>query len=127
MDIVDRIDVLAKQKGWSRSEVLRQIGLQPAAASDWRKGKSSPEKHINNLANVLETTPEYLRGEVDDPSHGNEDDPPITYEVRKLSRDIQEIRDSNPQNYELIKGFLATLKKAGDDAKKAAEQEKMDD
>ena len=67
MDLVDKIDKFAKKKGWSRSEVLRRIDLSPAAASDWRKGKASPEKHIARLASLLDVSESYLRGEVDDP------------------------------------------------------------
>jgi len=67
MDIVDRIDMLAKQKGWSRSEVLRRIDLSPSAPQGWRNNTASPDKHIPKLAVILDTTEAYLRGETDDP------------------------------------------------------------
>lgn len=74
MDVVERIDRLAKAKGWSRSEVFRRVGLNPVAAADWRKGKSTPDKHIAKFAEVLNTSESYLRGETDDPA------PTINYE-----------------------------------------------
>ena len=66
--LISRIDGLAKAKGWPRSEAFRRVGLNPVAVFDWRKGKSSPEKHLAKFADVLETTEAYLRGETDDRS-----------------------------------------------------------
>lgn len=68
MDIVlmiARMDQLASAKGWSRSQVLRQIPLTTTAANDWKAGKSSPEKHLDRIAEILNTTVEYLKGETD--------------------------------------------------------------
>lgn len=90
MDIVDRIGILAKKNGWSRSEVFRRIGLNQAAAYDWRNGKSLPDKHIPKLVELLNTTEAYLRGETDDPAPNKEKTPTVNGEGevgRSLSKE----------------------------------------
>lgn len=89
MDIVDRIDALAKKKGWPRNEVFRRVGLNPTAAQDWRRNRSSPEKHIENLAGVLNTSTAYLRGDADDPRpEGQKELDELEYAMLEASRDL---------------------------------------
>ena len=44
--------------------------------SDWARGKSAPSKEaLRIIAYALDTTPEYLTGESDDPGHAPEPTP----------------------------------------------------
>lgn len=68
MDTLDRIDRLLKANGWSRSELMRRIGLTVGMFEGWKKGKASPDKHLAAIARELNTTEDYLCGKTDDPT-----------------------------------------------------------
>jgi len=68
MDTVARIAKKIKDNGWSESEFARRLGKNQSIMRDWRRGSSSPEKHIEYIARVLGTTSAYLHGETDDPA-----------------------------------------------------------
>lgn len=63
MDILARIDLLLSEKGWSRSELLRRIDLTPGMFERWKRNQASPEKHLPRIAEELDTSIAYLRGE----------------------------------------------------------------
>ena len=64
---MSRLELLLNGKGWSSAELARRLGLNTSIASDWRRGKSSPDKYITSIARILDTTEAYLRGETNDP------------------------------------------------------------
>jgi len=69
MDILDRIDLLRIERGWSKSELLRRVGLPNNAIAEWAKGRNrSYLKHLSKIADALGTSSEFLRGETEDPS-----------------------------------------------------------
>lgn len=74
MDMFDRMEHLAKERGWSKTEFLRRIGLNSCAIRDWRIGKASPNKHMGKIVRVLGTTEAYLRGETNNPHWGCQQD-----------------------------------------------------
>ena len=68
MCTADRIKALAKDKGMKIGFVCNQIGEVQNYIAEVKKGKRKmkPEKLVQ-IAEILGTTPEYLRGETDDP------------------------------------------------------------
>ena len=42
--------------------MMRRLELNATALTDWKRGKSSIEKHVSKIAEVLGTTEDYLRG-----------------------------------------------------------------
>lgn len=69
LDTLTRIENLIKEKGWSKSEFLRRLGLPTNAFGEWKRGKhKSYIKHIEKIAIVLDTTSDYLLCKTDDPS-----------------------------------------------------------
>lgn len=63
---IDRIEELAKEKGLSLSYINTQIGMRRTYLAEVKKGRSSiPPDRLAQIAEILGTTPEYLRGETD--------------------------------------------------------------
>lgn len=52
----------------SQAELARRVGITQPTVADLLSGKSQGSKHLHKIARVLETTPEYLTGETDNPS-----------------------------------------------------------
>lgn len=63
---IDRIKALAKEKGITLSFICAKIGTRRQFFADVKSGNSSisPDR-LAQIAEILGTTPEYLRGETD--------------------------------------------------------------
>ena len=62
----DRIRSLSKEKGLSLSFICRKLGVAPVYFIDIDKsGRDIPSDKLNEIADILDTTPEYLKGETD--------------------------------------------------------------
>lgn len=63
---IDRIKTLAKEKGMTLSFICTKIGARRQFFADVKSGNSSisPDR-LAQIAEILDTTPEYLRGETD--------------------------------------------------------------
>ena len=114
MDMFDRMDELIKNRGWTRSEFLRRIGLNPSAMKDWRLKKSSPEKHMKKIESVLCTTEAYLRGETDDswqPAEINLDEvDAIEIEYLQFAREARKLGQAEQ---DIVKRIIKTAIEAG--------------
>lgn len=63
---IERIQMLRKEKGIKISSICSQLNLNPNYLNDVAKGKSHlPGDRLVQIAEILGTTPEYLRGETD--------------------------------------------------------------
>lgn len=63
---IDRIHMLRKEKGIKISSICSQLNLNPNYLNDVAKGKSQlPGDRLAQIAEILGTTPEYLKGETD--------------------------------------------------------------
>lgn len=57
---------LAKEKGISQAFICGKLGLRRTYLSDVRLGKDSlSNERLSMIADILNTTPEYLKGETD--------------------------------------------------------------
>ena len=64
--VIQRIKALLKEKGLKQKYLFEQIGKSPVMFRDWQAGKSKPtDSVLQKISDVLDTTPEYLRGETD--------------------------------------------------------------
>ena len=62
----DRLNELSKEKGISKSFICKKLGKSRSFFVDAAKGKCSvSDNDIYIIANVLDTTPEYLTGKTD--------------------------------------------------------------
>lgn len=62
--LVERLEVC----GISQAELARRIGVKQPSIAALISGKSQRTRHLHRIARELRTSPEYLTGEVDDPS-----------------------------------------------------------
>ncbi|MBD8958920.1 MAG: helix-turn-helix domain-containing protein [Clostridiales bacterium] len=78
--VIQRTKLLLKEKGLKQKYLFEQIGKSPVLFNDWKNGKSKPtDEVLKNIADVLDTTPEYLLGKTDRKSK-----PHISEEYLKL-------------------------------------------
>jgi len=64
----DRVRELLLAKGISQTELARRISVTQGAIAKIVSANPSGSSHLHKIARELETTPEYLTGETDDPS-----------------------------------------------------------
>ena len=63
---IDRIKALAKEKGISLSFICGKLGLARNYLSEVKNGKTKlTDDRLAIIADILNTTPEYLKGETD--------------------------------------------------------------
>ena len=66
LSTIDIVLQLAKEKGISQAFICGKLGLRRTYLSEVRMGKDSlPDDRLIIIADVLGTTPEYLKGETD--------------------------------------------------------------
>lgn len=121
MSTIDRLLMLAKEKGISQAFICSKLGLSRTYLSDVRSGKARlSEERISAIADLLNTTPEYLKGETD----VKEKAPAITVydehdNIIRLDDDTLEAIDSMRTRPDM-KLFFSVIKNADpEDLKKA--------
>ena len=72
----DRIAARIDAIGTSQSAVARSLGVSQQAIGKLIHGETRNTSKLIQLARILETTPAYLQGEVDDPAEGYVAPPP---------------------------------------------------
>lgn len=66
MGMLDNIKFLSKEKGWSLSFLASKLGLTASYFTDVKNGKTQiSNDRLAIIADILDTTPEYLKGETD--------------------------------------------------------------
>lgn len=66
----DRVAERMQQLGLSQSALARAVGVTQQTIGKVVTGQSAGSSHLHKIASVLQTTPAYLTGEVNDPSEG---------------------------------------------------------
>lgn len=66
----DRVATRISELGMSQAAVARELGISQQAVGKIVKGETHNTAHLVRLARALQTTPEYLLGETDDPTPG---------------------------------------------------------
>lgn len=67
---MDRLATRMRQLGLSQAELARRVGISQQAIGKLVNGSSRSTPNIGKIAQVLETTPAYLTGQVEDPEEG---------------------------------------------------------
>lgn len=66
MFIYTRFEELVDELGIKKTFVAEKLGKSPSICQDWKRGKSQPSAaQLQIVADILDTTPEYLTGETD--------------------------------------------------------------
>ena len=87
MDVVDRIFDLLDRTTMEQQEFARLVGISDDTASDWRRRRSaSYTKRLTKIAEVLETTVDYLlTGEKKEPATVSDSQPDFLIKFNALS------------------------------------------
>lgn len=102
----DRIWALCKETGKKRSYLSKAMGHSERYLLDARKQNTNiKQEELRILASELNTTPEYLTGETDDP--GAKKDTTLSGDVSELSKDVQELIAICKSNPALASALLA--------------------
>ena len=67
----DRIKSLMGDLGINQSQLADRVGVKQPSIGRILSGETKTSRHLRNIARELETSPEYLTGETDDPSPGS--------------------------------------------------------
>lgn len=66
MFIYARFEELIEELGIKKTFIAEKLGKSPSICQDWKRGKSQPNAdQLKIVADILDTTPEYLTGETD--------------------------------------------------------------
>lgn len=73
---IDKIKAIAKSKGTKMRYLCSKIGVVDSFFADAKNGKTTiSDERLKTIADLLGTTPEYLRDETDDPGIKKAADP----------------------------------------------------
>lgn len=62
-----RIGILRKSKGWNQTLLGDKLGVSREMVSSWERNKMQPpRKHLVQLANIFNTSVDYLLGETEE-------------------------------------------------------------
>ncbi|MBO5299049.1 MAG: helix-turn-helix domain-containing protein [Clostridia bacterium] len=86
---INKIKALAKEKGVKQNYICAQLGLQYSYLNDVEKGKNKlTEERLRIIADILGTTPEYLKDETD-----VKEKAPLSFEDKKFPPNIISFAD----------------------------------
>lgn len=99
---IDRIKELAKSNGLSMKYLAEKIGKYPGFLSCVRNGTDRiNDDELQVIADILNTTPEYLKGETDIKEK------PATSKDDELDKEFSElIKQLSPEQMEIIKAQI---------------------
>ena len=67
--IYERFEALRRSRGITKRFIAQSLGRSPTLCQDWKMQKSQPNaEQLAKVAQILGTTPAYLRGETDEPA-----------------------------------------------------------
>ena len=98
--MLERIKERTKAKGWSMSNLCRELGVHVSFFTGVKNGNFRiTEERLNQIAKLLDCSVEYLKGETDDASK-----PGLSPEKQKLLNLIDTLTDEQAERFaELIK------------------------
>lgn len=107
MLIITRIIDLTKKRGLKQSYVCEQLGLERTWMQTVKKQNSNiSEERLELIADILNTTVSYLKGETDDPSPEKEKSPSATDGLTNFQSTILQLLECVPEDRQ---GELASL------------------
>lgn len=117
---IDRINELIKSKGFKKSYVCEKLGLAHSYLNDVERGKNKiSDERLEIIAEMLDTSADYLAGKTDDPKrYGRSKE--YTEEEKELLGRIAALSEDNKEwlikTLDLIEGLTntKTLKKEKD-------------
>lgn len=94
-EIVKVISDLIQEKGWSVSELARRTNISKGSYSRYFNfHREFPLNKVPVVARVLNVTPEYILGTVDDPQHISKPTPDPEWQPTITAKDERDIEES---------------------------------
>lgn len=99
---LSRIKEACKANGWSISFLCRKLGLSASYFADVKNGKTKiSDDRLAIIADILNTTPEYLKGETDIKEK------PASAQADELDKEFSDlIAQLSPEQRELVKAQI---------------------
>lgn len=87
---INKIREICKEKGVKLSWVCEQLGLQRTFLNNVERGKASmSDERLKIIADLLDTTPEYLRDETEEQGKGDIQGSDV-YEITQIYKKLSE-------------------------------------
>lgn len=102
----ERLLELLRLRGISQAELSRRVGITQPAVNHLIKRGTGGSAHLHKIARVLETSPEYLAGESDDPSPNTMQDRLMPFGHAPADRDPDSVQ---LMEYDLAFGLGASF------------------
>lgn len=103
-EVVERIIEKMKSQGFDQTTLAKKIGVRQPTITEWKKGTTaSYKKYIQQLAEVLDTTADYLL-------FGELQEAPPTAELQLDSALAAELASLTPDEVPLVRVFVQGLK-----------------
>ena len=103
-EVVERILQKAKESGLDQKTLAKKIGVRQPTITEWKNGTTaSYTKYIQQLAEVLDTTADYLL-------FGKTEEAPPTAELQLDSALAAELASLTPDEVPLVRVFVQGLK-----------------
>lgn len=105
---IDRIYTLAKEKGLSNSFLCKKIGKSTSYLNDAKNGKHGiSDADLSVLADILDTTTDYLRGKTD-----KKEKPDLNVELSETEKRILSIiRSLPPEDVNRLEAIAEDLRR----------------
>ena len=105
---IDKIYELAKEKGIKTSFICSQIGKNESYLRQIKAGKSNiPENILIQIADILDTTTDYLQGKTD-----KKEKPDVNVELsEKEKRILSIIRTLSPEDVNRLEAIADSLRR----------------
>lgn len=88
MDVVDRIDLLLREKGISAARMCRELGFSSGLYSQWRKRSQNPSADkLQKIARYFNVSVDYL---LTGKAHAGEEGSAIRYALYRETADLSE-------------------------------------
>lgn len=99
----DRFEQLRRSKGITKKFIAQSLGRSATLCQDWKQHKSQPSQaQLQQVADMLDTTPAYLLGETEEVSSSADDELNQLLTALKEREDIRMLfslaRDASPED-----------------------------
>ncbi|SHI23877.1 repressor LexA [Sporobacter termitidis DSM 10068] len=94
---IDRVENLIKEKGWKKPYFCEKMGHARNWIADWKRGKGLPDENgVLQIADLLDTTVDFLTGKTDEKKKPETDD-----SLRLSKKEIEMIKSYRALNPEI--------------------------
>ena len=109
---IPRLFEVMKERKITAAELARKTGTSQASLSDWKMGRATPTSGtLCAIADYLNTTPEYLRGESDEKNKPTGEDDGLNEDIATIAKLTEDFTDEELQALLDYAEFLISKRK----------------